>query len=168
MEIKKNISRSFYQCKKRKNKLYLATRWIFLYFLWVGGENFVQLISYSRRVHQFFLQRSLTAFIINDDNQLFVRQTNQNSPNVRRDFLRQFLAIYVPMISIYMASCVMLLVRAASITRASGRGVGPGKSTLFWGLWNGIEPIDECHLGPKKSRVYITYMVHLQYIRPRH
>ncbi len=98
----------------------------------MGGENFVPLISYSRRIHHFFLQRSLTAFIINDDNQLFVRQTYQNSPNVRRDFLRQFLVIYVPMIS--MASCVMLLVRAASITRANGGGggVGPWKSRLFW------------------------------------
>jgi hypothetical protein len=95
----------------------------------VGGENFVQLISYSRRAHQFFLQRSLKAFIINDDNQLIVLQTYHNSPNIRRDILRQFLAIYVPMIS--MASCVMLLVRAASITRASGRGLCPGNRDFF-------------------------------------
>ncbi len=34
------------------------------------------------------------------------------------------LAIYAPLI--YTAPCVMLLMRAASITRASGRGLGPG------------------------------------------
>ncbi len=28
--------------------------------------------------------------------------------------------------------------------------VGPRKSRVFWALWNGIEPIGECHLGPKK------------------
>ncbi len=27
--------------------------------------------------------------------------------------------------------------------------VGPWKSRLFWALWNGIEPIGECHLGTK-------------------
>ena len=26
------------------------------------------------------------------------------------------------------------------------------KTRIFWALWNGIEPIGECHLGPKKSR----------------
>ena len=26
-------------------------------------------------------------------------------------------------------------------------GVGPWKSRVFWVLWNGIEPIGECHLG---------------------
>ncbi len=37
-----------------------------------------------------------------------------------------------------------------SITRASGRGLGPGIREFFWAPWNGIEPIGECHLGPKK------------------
>jgi hypothetical protein len=38
--------------------------------------------------------------------------------------MRITVAIYAPMI--YTAPCVMLLIRAASITRASGRGLGPG------------------------------------------
>jgi hypothetical protein len=29
-------------------------------------------------------------------------------------------------------------------------GSVPWKLVLFWALWNGIEPISECHLGPKK------------------
>ncbi len=29
-------------------------------------------------------------------------------------------------------------------------GVGPWNSRVFWALWNGIEPIGECNLGPKK------------------
>ncbi len=36
---------------------------------------------------------------------------------------------YAPMI--YMAPCVMLLMRAASITRESGRGLGPGNRYFF-------------------------------------
>jgi hypothetical protein len=35
------------------------------------------------------------------------------------------------------------------ITWASGRGLGPGNGE-FLGLGNGIEPVGECHLGPKK------------------
>jgi hypothetical protein len=31
-------------------------------------------------------------------------------------------------------------------------GVGPWKLRLFWTLWNGIEPLGESHLGPKKPR----------------
>ena len=44
----------------------------------------------------------------------------------------------------------MLLMRAASITWANGRGLGPGNRDFFWPCENGIEPIGECHLGPKK------------------
>ncbi len=33
-------------------------------------------------------------------------------------------------------------------------GGGPWKSRLFWVLWNGIEPMGECHLGPKKVEHY--------------
>ncbi len=40
-----------------------------------------------------------------------------------------------------------------SITRASGRGLGPGNGD-FWALWNGIESTGECHLGPKIGYVY--------------
>ncbi len=36
-----------------------------------------------------------------------------------------------------------------SITRASERGLGP-EIEAFWALWNGNEPLGECHLGPKK------------------
>jgi hypothetical protein len=39
------------------------------------------------------------------------------------------LAIYAPMI--YTAPCVMLLMLAASITRASGRELGPGNRDFF-------------------------------------
>ncbi len=38
----------------------------------------------------------------------------------------------------------MLLMGAASIRRASGRGLGPGNQS-------GIEPVGECHLGPKNA-----------------
>jgi hypothetical protein len=51
---------------------------------------------------------------------------------------------------IYTAPCVMLLMRAAFFTVTSGRVFGPGKLRLFWALLNGIEPIGECLLGPKK------------------
>jgi hypothetical protein len=37
---------------------------------------------------------------------------------------KEMIAFYAPMI--YTAPCVMLLMRAAYITRASGRGLGPG------------------------------------------
>ncbi len=53
---------------------------------------------------------------------------------------------------IYTAPPYMLLMRPASSTRASGRGLGPGDREIFGALWNGIEPISECHLGPKKAR----------------
>ncbi len=35
--------------------------------------------------------------------------------------------------------------------RGKWKGVGPWKSRLFWALWNGIEPIGECHLGPTSN-----------------
>ncbi len=61
-------------------------------------------------------------------------------------------AIYAPII--YTAPCVMFLMRADPLgRRASGRGLGPGIMS-FWALWNGIEPIGECHLGPKKLSIY--------------
>ncbi len=37
-------------------------------------------------------------------------------------------------------------------------GVGPWKSRLFWTLRNGIEPIGECHWGPKKVFI-IPYFI---------
>jgi hypothetical protein len=52
------------------------------------------------------------------------------------------IAIYAPMI--YTAPCVILLTRAASITRASGSGLGPGNqccgsgSGAFWIPESGI------------------------------
>ncbi len=36
-----------------------------------------------------------------------------------------------------------------SITKANGRGLGPG-IRVFRTLWNGIQPIGECHLGSQK------------------
>jgi hypothetical protein len=66
-------------------------------------------------------------------------------------FFTALLAIYAPMI--YKSPCVILLMRAVAITRASGRGVGSWKLRLFWALLNGIEPIGECHLGPKKVEI---------------
>jgi hypothetical protein len=31
-----------------------------------------------------------------------------------------------------------------AITWASGKGLGPGKSRLFWALLNGLEPLGKC------------------------
>ncbi len=42
-----------------------------------------------------------------------------------------------------------------SITRASGRGWAL-EFESFWALWNVIEPIGECHLGPKMHPQQIT------------
>jgi hypothetical protein len=45
----------------------------------------------------------------------------------------------------------MLLMRtAAYITRASGRGFGPGNRDFFWALLNGIEPKKIEKLNKKK------------------
>jgi hypothetical protein len=54
------------------------------------------------------------------------------------------LAIYGPMI--YTAPYLML--RETSITRASGRGLGPGNQDFFGPCE--IASLGECHLGPKK------------------
>jgi hypothetical protein len=43
--------------------------------------------------------------------------------------LRYIITIYAPII--YMAPCVMLLMRAASFTGASGRGLGPRNREFF-------------------------------------
>ncbi len=43
-------------------------------------------------------------------------------------------------------------------------GVGPWKLRVFWALWNGIEPIGECHLGPKKLPPLFTVLFPLSYI----
>ncbi len=52
------------------------------------------------------------------------------------------LAIYATMIY----TCVLLLMQEASITKASGRGLGP-ENRYFFGL------IGECHFGPKKVEI---------------
>jgi hypothetical protein len=49
--------------------------------------------------------------------------------NTKRTHLG-LITIYAPMI--YMAPCVILLMRAASITWASGRGLDPGNPEFFW------------------------------------
>jgi hypothetical protein len=53
----------------------------------------------------------------------------------KKNYIPQFLkqrdinSYYASMI--YAAPCVMFLMRAASITRASGRGLGPGNREFF-------------------------------------
>ncbi len=44
------------------------------------------------------------------------------------------------------------------ITRGSGRGLGPEIET-FWALWNGIEPLGECHLWPKQNSRDTEYRI---------
>jgi hypothetical protein len=51
---------------------------------------------------------------------------------------------------IYTAPYVMLLMRAASITRARGRGLGPGETFLSPVKWHRA---NECDLGPKKVEI---------------
>jgi hypothetical protein len=55
---------------------------------------------------------------------------------------------------------IMFLMRAALQTHYEGKWevVGPWNSRVFWALWNGIEPIGDCHFtGPKKLKI-----VHIQ------
>jgi hypothetical protein len=59
-------------------------------------------------------------------------------------------AIYAPMT--YTSLCVMLLMRAASITRASGRGLGPGNRDFFGPCEMASSRKVRVILGPKKSR----------------
>ncbi len=52
-----------------------------------------------------------------------------------------------------MALCILLLMRVASITWASGRGLGPGNLNLFWAP-NGTCLSAQCHVtGPKKVSI---------------
>ncbi len=37
---------------------------------------------------------------------------------------------------------------------------GSGKSRLFWALWNGIEPLGECHLGPKNCSHFLKVCIY--------
>ncbi len=46
-----------------------------------------------------------------------------------------------------------------SITRASGRGLGPRNPDFFGALWNGIEPSGGCHFGAQKAYVHYTCML---------
>ncbi len=45
---------------------------------------------------------------------------------------------------IYTAPCVMFWFGQIQYV-GKWEGVGPWKWRVFWGLWNGIEPIGECH-----------------------
>jgi hypothetical protein len=56
------------------------------------------------------------------------------------------ITIYAPMI--YTAPSIMFWMRA--YREGQWEGVGPWNSWVFGTLWNGIEPIGKCHLGPKK------------------
>ncbi len=67
----------------------------------------------------------------------------------------QVITIYAPMI--YTAPCTVLLMWAASITWASGKGLGPWNRE-FWVLWFGIEPIGECHFGTKKLEIAVRWV----------
>ncbi len=59
-------------------------------------------------------------------------------------------AIYA--LKIYTALCIMFWMRAYPLPGQVG-GLGPWGSRVFWALWNSIEPIGECHLGPKKLEI---------------
>ncbi len=59
------------------------------------------------------------------------------------------LAIYALMI--YTAPCVMFLMRADPL-RGQARGGWALEIKIILGLWNGIEAIGKCHLGPKNTR----------------
>ncbi len=50
---------------------------------------------------------------------------------------------------IYTAPCIIFWLRAYPLQGEVGGGWA-WNSRVFWALWNGIEPIGECHLGPKK------------------
>jgi hypothetical protein len=49
--------------------------------------------------------------------------------SIRVDKFLNALAIYAPMI--YSTPCIMLLMQTVSITRVSGRGLGPGNRDFF-------------------------------------
>ncbi len=67
------------------------------------------------------------------------------------------ITIYEPMI--YTAPCVMVLMLPDTLRWEVGGG-WPWKWRGFWALWNGIEPIGECHLGPKKLQKPANSPVH--------
>jgi hypothetical protein len=52
---------------------------------------------------------------------------------------------------VYTAPCVMYLLRADTLRGQVGEGLAL-EIESFWASCNGIEPICECHLGPKNSR----------------
>ncbi len=53
--------------------------------------------------------------------------------------------------------CNAFAFNAASIHyEGKCEGIGPWTSRVFWALWNDIEPIGECHLGPKQLEVITT------------
>ncbi len=62
----------------------------------------------------------------------------------------QIITIYAPMI--YTAQCIMFWMRAYPLRGKVGGGWSL-EFESFWALWNSIEPIGECHLGPKKPRI---------------
>ncbi len=60
--------------------------------------------------------------------------------------------LYIKPPMIYMALCVMLLMQAASITWASGRGLGHGNLDFFEPLMANAYRLDAISQGPTKSR----------------
>ncbi len=63
------------------------------------------------------------------------------------------LTIYAPMI--YTVPYVMFLMRADPLRGQVGGG-GALEIETFWALRNGIKPLGECHLGPKKSAIVVN------------
>jgi hypothetical protein len=110
---------------------------------WIGHKTSVHSLDHKIRIQLSTMMRKLS------DQILLCSLIIRYKYPVRRYLPAAWaIAIYAP--TIYTAPCVLLLMRAAAITyEGKWEGVGPWKSRLFGALWNGTEPIGECHLGPK-------------------
>jgi hypothetical protein len=81
-----------------------------------------------------------------------------------RVFSSSVVTIYAPMI--YTAPCIMFWIREYPLRGQVGGG-GALEIEIFFiylfflALWNGIEPIGECHLGPKKLVRTVRYLTFL-------
>jgi hypothetical protein len=72
----------------------------------------------------------------------------EENKRIHRHYILEF---YGPMI--YMALYIMLLMRATSITRASGRGLRSGNRDYLGPYEIASSRNGECHLGPKKVKI---------------
>ncbi len=84
--------------------------------------------------------------------QISSRKTLRKSccPVQQIEQIKCIITIYAPMI--YAAPCIMLLMRAASITRASGRGLGPGNRE-FLGPWKWHRADMQVSFGAQKLEI---------------